>query len=195
MPEGEILEDTPPAGEAEQRLLEAFVGTWHAEGRAHDSPFGSAAKISATQSYEWLPGERFLVHFLQGRRGEDAMACIEIMAYDPPNKAYLVHSFYNDGHRNILQAVEHQGTWTFTGGWRKNGSTLKLRCTSRFEDAGETLASTWEYSRDGSRWDCFWETRAVRLPAGGCGCRPVLPRARPASAKCRSSRCRSPPRS
>jgi hypothetical protein len=162
MAKSEMLQNAAGAGEADQRLLQVFVGTWNTEGRAHDSPFGRAAAIRATESYEWLPGERFLVHFLQGRLGDDEMACIEMLGYDAASGSCLVHSFYNDGNRNVLQATEQDGTWTFTGAWKKEDETLKLRCTSRFGADGDSVDSVWEYSRGGARWERFWETKATR---------------------------------
>jgi hypothetical protein len=162
MAKSEILQGGAQTEETEHRLLEAFVGTWNTEGRAYDSPFGRAAAIRSTESYEWLPGERFLVHFLQGRLGDAEMACIEVLGFDAASGSCLVHSFYNDGNRNLLQATEDDGTWTFTGAWKLDEETLKLRCTSRFGADGDTVDSVWEYSREGTRWERFWETKATR---------------------------------
>ena len=142
--------------------LEGFVGRWNTEGQAYDGPFGALAKISATETYEWLPGGLFLVHRLQGRLGDKEIACLEVIGHDAARESYTVRSFYNDGTENVWQARERDGTWTFVGDWKREDKTLKVRCTAVFKDAGNTLSGEWEYSEDGARWHRFWETKLTR---------------------------------
>jgi hypothetical protein len=147
----------------EHKRLEVFVGKWKTDGNAYDGPFGSAATISAEETYEWLPGGLFLIHRLQGHLGDDQMACIEIIGYDTSSETYLVRSFYNDGTRNVWQLRERDGIWTFSGDWKTNRQTLHVRCTAAFKDAGRTLTGEWEYSGDGSSWQRFWDTTLMRV--------------------------------
>jgi hypothetical protein len=150
------------AGPALKRL-NVFVGTWNKEGQAYDGPFGSAAKVTAVETFEWLPGGLFLIHRLRGHLGDMEIACIEIIGYDASNQSYAVHSFYNDGNRKLWQAHERDGTWAFTGDWKIKGEMLKVRCTAIFDDAGNTMTAKWEYSRDGRSWQLFWDTTLTKV--------------------------------
>jgi hypothetical protein len=142
--------------------LGAFLGKWIMEGQAYEGPFGPAARITATETYEWLPGSLFLVHRLEGRLGGQRIACIEVIGCDTSKDTCSVRSFYNDGTHNVWQGREQDGTWVFSGTWQRDGKALSVRCTSVFSDAGDTVTGTWEYSPDGSTWQRFWETRLTR---------------------------------
>lgn len=144
------------------RRLQVFVGKWNKEGQALDSPFGPAAKVTAVETFEWLPGELFLVHRLDGQLGKDQIACIEIIGSDASNQSYCVHSFYNDGNKNVWQLRERDGTWTLTGDWKIKGEAFKVRCISVLDDTGNIMTGKWEYSSDGSSWQLFWDTKLTR---------------------------------
>src|SRR5450432_4171904 len=46
--------------------LNVFAGKWLTNGQQHQGAVGPAAKITAVETYEWLPGERFLIHRFEG---------------------------------------------------------------------------------------------------------------------------------
>ena len=150
----------PPGPEL--RRLEAFVGRWRKVGRALDSPFGPAARVTADETYEWLPGGFFLIHRLDGRLGDGEIACLETIGYDTSSGRYPVHSFYDNGTSNVWQASERGGTWTLTGDWKLEGGSFPVRCTTVFDRSGDAMTGKWEYSRDGSAWTLFWDTTLTR---------------------------------
>jgi hypothetical protein len=150
---------TPGPG---HRRLDAFVGTWMVTGEAFDSPFGSAAPVTALETYEWLTGRFFLMHHLEGRLGDDSMACIEIIGHDAAGQRYPMRTFYNDGRYNEWQAQEHNGGWIVTGEWPVAGKRFKIRCTTVFGDAGASRTAKWEYSSDGAKWQTFWDVKATK---------------------------------
>jgi hypothetical protein len=154
--------EADPCSGPQHRRLDVFVGRWNKEGRALDSPFGRAANVSAVETYEWLPGGFFLVHRLDGRLGDDPIACIEIIGYDAATGSYPVHSFYDNGTTNVWQSNERDGTWTLTGDWKTGSGSFKILCKTVFDEAGEAMTATWEYSRDGSTWSLFWDTTLTR---------------------------------
>jgi Protein of unknown function (DUF1579) len=141
--------------------LEVFVGKWKKTGRAHESPFGPAATVTAVETFDWLEGEKFLIHRLDGRLGDEAIACIEIIGLDPSSGGYAAHSFYNDGATNVWQVSHRDDTWLYSGSWNREGHALKVRCRLSFDDP-DTLAARWEYSGGGNRWQIFWDTTLTR---------------------------------
>jgi Protein of unknown function (DUF1579) len=141
--------------------LEVFVGQWSQEGQAFEGPFGPAANIATKETFEWLTGKKFLIHRLEGRLGENDIACIEIIG-DNSDDGYSVHSFYNDGNRNVWQLLEGDDAWALTGYWKKEDDTFKVRCTMVFSDGGKAMTAKWEYSSDGSSWQVFWDTKMTK---------------------------------
>lgn len=151
---------------AELQQLERFLGTWTVRGRQLAGPVGPAADIAGTESYEWLQGGQFLVHRFDARLGDDAAACIEITGYDPPSGAYPTHTYYNDGRSNDWQGrFDERGRWILTGEWPMPDGRATVRCTMEFTDGGATRTARWESSKDGARWEPFWEVRATRAAA------------------------------
>ena len=157
-----LKSQSPKPGVGHQRL-NVFVGTWHTEGQQCEGPVGPAATIRAVETYEWLPGEFFLVHRFEGHVGDGAAGCIEIIGYDAQSQSYPTHTFYNNGLANEWRSHERDGTWTLAGDWHMQGKSVKVRCTTAFSDAGHTMRSTWEQSSDGSSWETFWDVKASKV--------------------------------
>jgi len=53
------------------KRLEVFLYEWNQETQAFESPCGPAAKVTAAETFEWLPGELFLLHGLDESVGEN----------------------------------------------------------------------------------------------------------------------------
>ncbi len=140
--------------------LNVFHGKWLTSGTQHQGPLGDAAKITAVETYEWLPGERFLIHRFDGRVGDNPAACIEVIGRDAADDDYPVNTFYNNGVANQWRLNERDGSWLLTGKWDAGGEPADVRCTTVFSDDGCAMAGKWEYSRDGSNWETFWEVDA-----------------------------------
>jgi Protein of unknown function (DUF1579) len=145
------------------KALSIFVGEWRAEGEQLAGPVGEAAKVTATQRYEWLQGESFLIHRFDGHVGSSAASCIEIIGCDRETGNWRAHTFYNNGLVNVWDVDQHDGQWLLAGDWNMGGKSLKVRCTINFADAGSTMHSRWEYSSDGSQWEVFWNLTARKL--------------------------------
>jgi hypothetical protein len=154
---------SPKPGAGHQRL-NVFVGTWDTEGHQCESSVGPAAKIRAVETYQWLPGEFFLVHRFEGQVRDSAAGCIEIVGYDAQSQSYPTHTFYNNGLANEWRSHERDGTWTLAGDWHMQAKSVKVRCTTAFSDAGHTMRSKWEQSSDGSSWETFWDVKASKVP-------------------------------
>ncbi|HMI91619.1 MAG TPA: nuclear transport factor 2 family protein [Polyangiales bacterium] len=151
-----------PRATPEQQRLEPFVGDWALTGRQLPGPFGPAADISARESFAWLQGGKFLVHRFDGRLGDHPMACIEMVEPDSQHDGYRLHAFYDDGRVQQWQQTTRDGLWITNGDWPSEEGSMKVRCTQRFEDDGKTRSARWERSRDGQRWETFWEVTAAK---------------------------------
>jgi hypothetical protein len=127
-------------------------------GHAYESPFGAEGELSADETFEWLSGRQFLMHRLQGRLGAEDIACVEVLGRESSGDAFTAHTFYNDGTSTRWSIEERDGAWIMSGQWR---DVLNVRCTITFEDKTHRRA-VWEYSKDDSDWQVFWETEATR---------------------------------
>ena len=152
-----------PKPAAELQRLNAFVGKWKTEGQQHAGPVGPAARVTAVQTFEWLPGNFFLIHRFDGRVGDDVAACIEITGYDAGNRTYRLHTYYNTGLQNDWQLDPRGDGWMLTGTWQMAGQATKVRCAIAFGDDGKSMTAKWESSVDGATWQLFWDLKAARL--------------------------------
>jgi hypothetical protein len=138
-------DDTPaPGPRPEHKRLDVFVGRWETEGQITDPSSGRTSRLTAVDTYEWLPGEFFLLHRVDGRMGEAEVKAIEIIGFDASSRTYFTHSFDNQGRAAAYKATLEDGVWTITGDAE--------RFRGEFSDDRKKLTGKWERSPDGSRW-------------------------------------------
>ena len=142
--------------------LSPFVGTWRIVGRQYETPFGKGATIRGHETFEWLPGQRFLVHRLEATLGGEPMATIEIVGAERGPNGYTVQSFYSDGRATAWDLSPTEGTWILWGRWTENEKVARVRCTVAFAHAGDSKTAKWERSLDGKIWQTFWVITAAR---------------------------------
>ena len=78
--------DQPAKPGPDQKRLEVFLGKWTNQGEANASPYGPAGRITATETFDWLPGGFFMIHRADGRQGTIESKWIEIIGYDARKK-------------------------------------------------------------------------------------------------------------
>ena len=155
MAESDIAQ--PSRAGPEHKRLDAFVGTWHTEGEIRASSSGPAARVHATDVYEWLPGGFFLIHRWDAHMPDGDTQGIEIIGYDGASSTYPMHSFDSQGNAGVMQASVEGDTWRFTG--------EALRFTGGFHDEGNTFAGVWEQrSGDGPDWLPWMDIKLTKVP-------------------------------
>ena len=133
-------------------LLAQFVGTWNTSGVV----LGTVpVKIAGTDTYEWLPGEYFLLHHVDVRIGGEAAQSVEIIGYDRETHSYPMHYFNNKGDKGIMQATYADSTWNFL--------SETMRFAGKFSDDGKTLSGTWETFSAENGWVPWMEVRLIRV--------------------------------
>jgi hypothetical protein len=133
------------------KALEPFVGEWSLAAAFKDvPPAGAGARVS----FEWLPGERFLV-----QRWEipvpEAPDGIAIIGADPESEGnYLQHYFDSRGVARVYKMSFEDGVWKL---WRDEPDFSPLDFSQRFigtfGDDGKTIAGPWEICHDGETWE------------------------------------------
>jgi hypothetical protein len=133
------------------KALEAFLGEWSLMAVFNDMP---PADIGARVSFEWAPGEQFLIERWEVPVPE-APDGIAIIGADPEREgAYLQHYFDSRGVARVYKMTFEGGVWKL---WRDEPDFSALdfsqRFTGTFSDDGNTISGTWEICHDGKTWE------------------------------------------
>ena len=128
---------------------ESLVGRWRTEGWTRETAEGPAARIEATDTYEWLSGGFGLLHTVDARVGEEHVEGAEIIGWDPERDAYATQYFGSDGPSAYeARLTEEDGAlvWSmrssqdrFTGTFSKDGNTI----TGHWEQLGDENWQPW----------------------------------------------------
>jgi uncharacterized protein DUF1579 len=134
----------------EQKKMGVFLGRWHTTGEVAATESDSAAEVDSIDTYEWYPGEFFIVHHADSRVGGSQIKSIEIIGYDPERQRYVASFFDSTGGSGIEELRLHGNTWTWRG---SNVMGVKEhRCIAVVSDDGQTIKARHEKSDDGQNW-------------------------------------------
>ena len=154
--------DQPAKPGPDQKRLEVFLGKWTNQGEANASPYGPAGRITARETFEWLPGGFFMIHRADGRQGTIESKWIEIIGYDARKKIYTTHTFDNFGNSVLWQGTWREKTLTWTADSFVAGRSLKERCPINV-DSPDKLVVKCKYSTDGgATWQMNVATTLTR---------------------------------
>jgi hypothetical protein len=135
------------ASGAEHKRLEALIGRWKTEGWTKETPEAPAAKVDATDTYEWAPGGYALLHGVDAKMGNETVEGAEIIGYDPERSAYVTQYFGSDGPAAFeANLSEEDGALV----WRMSSKTMRF--TGTFSDDGGVITGHWELLDDGGNW-------------------------------------------
>ena len=135
----------------ELAALQPFVGEWSMVAVFEDMP---PAEADARVTFEWLPGNTFLIEGWEIPVPE-APDGIAIIGADPESQGnYLQHYFDSRGVARVYRMSFEEGVWKL---WRDRADFSPLdfsqRFTGTFSDDGEQIAGRWEISHDHETWE------------------------------------------
>jgi hypothetical protein len=131
--------------------LAPFVGEWKILATFGDEP---PADIGAWVTFEWLPGEVFLIERWEVPIPE-APDGIAIIGADPASEGnFLQHYFDSRGVARVYKMSVQDGVWKL---WRDEPDFSPLdfaqRFTGSFSADGTTIDGRWEICHDGKTWE------------------------------------------
>ncbi len=135
---------------AAHRKLDVFVGTWRVEGKSYgegqqaSDPRASAVPWRSEETYEWLPGEFFLLHRWDAKVGKLSFIGTEILGYDEAEGGYFTRFFDNGGNHPNYGAKVAGKVWTF--------SEASSRAKVTINDTGDRMSFAWEWRNNGGDW-------------------------------------------
>src|SRR5215211_2400707 len=131
--------------------LAPLVGEWKMVALYKDMP---PADIGAHVSFEWMPGERFLIQRWEVPIPE-APDGIAVIGADPESEgSFLQHYFDSRGVARVYKMSFSDGVWRL---WRDAPDLSPLdfsqRYTGTFTDEDKTISGSWEICHDGTTWE------------------------------------------
>ena len=131
--------------------LTPLIGEWRLVATFKDIP---PVDMGARVTFEWLPGERFLIQRWEVPIPE-APDGIAIIGADPEHAGnYLQHYFDTRGVARVYKMSFENGVWTL---WRDEADFSPLdfsqRYTGTISEDGKTIAGAWEICHDGTTWE------------------------------------------
>jgi len=129
-----------------RHALDALVGHWNTTGENVPNGDEPVISIRGTDTYEWLPGRKFLVHHADVWMGDEKVNVIEIVGpCGDVLSGVPMNSFDNGGNHTVMYASqESSNVWLFAN------DDLRTRLT--IEDGGTKMTARWERKSDSSSW-------------------------------------------
>jgi hypothetical protein len=126
---------------SELARLDALVGNWTIEA-THPSVPGTV--VHGESRFEWLEGGRFLIQRSRNEHPDfpDSIAIIGVV-----DDALSMHYYDSRGVHRIYDVAVDESTWRLA----RDAPGFSQRLAATIE--GDTIAGTWQLSRDGSTWD------------------------------------------
>ena len=134
--------------------LEVFIGTWNTTGEVLETEDGPASRLSATDTYRWLPGRHFIVHDVDARFGEAPTRSMEVMGYDRRRRSYVTRSYDDQGNTEVFTAALKGRAWSIVG--------ESVRFSGRFSADRRRLAGLWEIKGKKAGWQPWIKLELVR---------------------------------
>ena len=129
--------------------MEALLGEWSIEVSLPGAPEGD---VGARATFEWLPGEKFLVQRWQIPVPE-APDGLAVIGYDEGRGTLLQHYFDSRGVARVYEMTLADGVWTLTRE-RPDFSPFDFaqRYEGRFTHDGRAIEGHWDIRHEGEDW-------------------------------------------
>ncbi len=133
----------------ENEKLAQFEGQWHTTGKILNSENKQQDDLRGSETYEWLPGDHFMLHKVDVTIGNEQHISYEIIGFDQNAQHYTLQQYDNKGNSRSMTASLRDGLWSILG--------EKLRFNGRFNQEGTEFNGVWEKLVDGEGWQEFME--------------------------------------
>jgi hypothetical protein len=149
-----------PTPSPEQKKLGVFLGRWRTTGDVAATASTPVVKVDSIDTYEWYPGEFFLVHHADSKVGHDTIKSLEIIGYDPQRQGYFATFFDSTGGFGTEELRLDGDTWT----WRGSNvmGAKEHRCIAVVSDDGNTVRARHEKSDDGENWALWMDVTLTK---------------------------------
>jgi hypothetical protein len=144
--------------QSELKKLEPLVGVWETRGWTRESSSSPAAKIIATDTYEWLGNGFVLLHRVDAWVGSEKVEGAEIIGYHPSQPAYQTQYFGSDG-PNAYEAKMIEEA----GGLMWKMQSKKDRFTGVFSENRDVITGHWELLDEDGHWQPWMDVTLTKV--------------------------------
>lgn len=134
--------------------LNKLVGNWNTEGLILPSANSAGIEVKGTDTYEWLPGEFFLLHKVDVRIGDDEVRTFEVIGFDETANHYTMQHYDNKGNSGLMTATIVDNLWLFKG--------EALLFKGNLNEDNTVFSGTWEQLNSEKIWVPYMNIRLVK---------------------------------
>ena len=135
--------------------LNKFAGRWHTEGVVLPTAKHAAIEVKGTDTYEWLPGNFFLLHKVDVLMGDDHVQTLEVIGFDESANHFTMQSYDNKGNSTLMTATHVDDLWIF------KGESLLFR--GKFSENDTVLSGVWEQLNHEKVWAPYMNIKLVKV--------------------------------
>ena len=151
----------PETTDPKAQALAVLIGTWRLEVAFPDAPAGD--DIGARATFEWMPGERFLIQRWEVPIPE-APDGLAVIGFDAGRDTYLQHYFDSRGVARVYEMTLEDRTWTLSR-TAPDFSPLNFsqRYTATISEDGGLIEGRWEIADEPEAWRLDFELSYARI--------------------------------
>ena len=134
--------------------LNRFVGKWNTEGLILPTSTSAGIEVRGTDTYEWFPGEFFLLHKVDVNIGEDKVQTLEIIGIDKDANHYTMQHYDNKGNSGFMTATLMDELWIFKGD--------SMLFKGGFSEDDNVFSGVWEQLNKEKVWAPYMNIRLTK---------------------------------
>jgi hypothetical protein len=139
----------------ELKKLEVFAGKWLVEGQnLSGAPISPNSDIAGVQTYDWLPGNFFLVGKWDRQFNDAEHIGIGMFGFDIEKQELFLTNYDNFGTVSKYEVFSYRHIWKLTG--------EKERATIIFSADGQTFIEDWEI-RNNYNWQPLCSLKSKKI--------------------------------
>jgi hypothetical protein len=144
-----------PEPSLEIKKLQVFAGKWLVEGQHFsEAPFAANTAFTGVQTYDWLPGNFYLVGKWDRQFNDEEHIGIGMYSFHMDTKEFYLTTYDNMGYERTYKIDSYRHIWKFTND--------NQRGTIIFSSDEETFIEDWEIFKDYS-WRPLCTLKCTKL--------------------------------
>lgn len=134
--------------------LHRLIGEWRTEGTVFSAEGKPEMTVKGTDTYQWLPGDYFVLHIADVLMGDNKSYTHEIIGHDAKAGDFTMQYFNNAGESGMMTATVKDEQWEILGD--------ALRFRGGFSENDTVFSGIWERLEAGKNWVLFIKIRLVK---------------------------------
>ena len=134
--------------------FEVFIGVWNTTGEVLETQASPAGILSATDTYQWLPGKHFIVHSVDARFDGQPARSMEVLGFDSKKQQHFASSYDDQGSAEAFALELHGRRFSIKG--------KTVRFNGGFDAQKSCLTGLWELKGAKAGWQPWIKLKLVR---------------------------------